>query len=71
MNFTCRLQVLKCVARHVPFEVAVGANGKVWLNAASPLIVILVSNAILNSEHMDRRQTDNMVTKLMSTLKNS
>ena len=56
--------VLQFLGNLVPYEIAVGMNGKVWVNAASKNHVILISNAIINSENMNDNQVQAMVTKL-------
>lgn len=56
---------LKCIARYVPFECAIGLNGKVWVNAGSPMLVVLISNAILNADGMSDSMVTTMVDKIM------
>lgn len=56
--------VLQALGRLVPFEIAVGMNGRVWINSASRRHTILISNCILNSEFLQRNQTKAMVAKL-------
>lgn len=67
----CRLLADDCVVLHhlgkvVPFEIAVGMNGKVWVNSASKKHTILICNAILNSEFLQPNQIQSMVAKLSS-----
>ena len=56
--------VLEALARHLQYEVAVGLNGRVWVNADSPTKIILVTNAISNSEFLTPAQTETLVAKL-------
>ncbi|KAL4348634.1 hypothetical protein GQ457_17G016670 [Hibiscus cannabinus] len=42
--------VLESLGKKLCFEIAVGLNGRVWVNAASPRTVIVAANAIMNSE---------------------
>ncbi|KAK8604471.1 hypothetical protein V6N13_099413 [Hibiscus sabdariffa] len=42
--------VLESLGKKLPFEIAVGLNGRVWVNAASPHTIIAAANAIMNSE---------------------
>jgi len=56
--------VLKSLGRHIPFELAIGANGIIWINSGSPLHTVLITNAILNSERMSDRLIQDMVAKL-------
>ncbi|XP_074375953.1 uncharacterized protein LOC141717676 [Apium graveolens] len=57
--------VLEALGKKLSFEIAVGLNGRVWVNAASPSTVILVSNAIMNSETLTGVQQKLMVDKLL------
>ncbi|CAM9773993.1 unnamed protein product, partial [Phaeothamnion confervicola] len=56
--------VLNALGRRVPFEVAVGVNGVVWVNAGTPAHIIAVCNAILNAEVMSDGETLIMVDRL-------
>ena len=70
LQFFCRLRsrefVLCCcrVALSFPkaFEVVLGCNGYVWVHSNSPRHTIVVSNAILNSEHLAHEQVCCCVT---------
>ncbi|KAK8511797.1 hypothetical protein V6N13_029387 [Hibiscus sabdariffa] len=42
--------VLESLCKKLCFEIAVGLNGRVWVNAASPHTIIVAANAIMNSE---------------------
>ncbi|RLO04332.1 hypothetical protein DYB28_011657 [Aphanomyces astaci] len=55
--------VLESLGRAIPFELAVGVNGVVWLNSKSSQDTILVANAILNSEGLTPAQCEAMVAK--------
>ncbi|KAF9604169.1 hypothetical protein IFM89_003293 [Coptis chinensis] len=57
--------VLEALGKKLSFEIAVGVNGRVWVNAKSPSTVILVSNAIMTSESLTGVQQRIMVEKLM------
>ncbi|KAJ2910973.1 exosome non-catalytic core subunit rrp40 [Coemansia aciculifera] len=57
--------VLSALGNSVPFEVAVGVNGRVWVNAESAEKTILVANAIKNSEYLDAKQCRQMVKELL------
>lgn len=41
--------VLRALATKLKFELAIGLNGKVWVNSESDLATVLITNAILNS----------------------
>ncbi|KAF7124133.1 hypothetical protein RHSIM_Rhsim12G0164400 [Rhododendron simsii] len=57
--------VLETLGKKLSFEIAVGLNGRVWVNAEDPSTVILVSNAIMNSESLSGLQQKIMVDKLL------
>ncbi|KAJ3123455.1 exosome non-catalytic core subunit rrp40 [Nowakowskiella sp. JEL0407] len=50
----------------IPFEVAVGMNGRVWVNSGTPKNTILVYNAILKWEFVDPRETKKFLKKFLS-----
>ncbi|GFZ07818.1 PNAS-3-like protein [Actinidia rufa] len=57
--------VLEALGKKLSFEIAIGLNGRVWVHADSPSSVILVSNAIMNSESLSEVQQKIMVDKLL------
>ena len=61
--------VLAALGKRLPYEVALGINGKVWIHAASPLHTILIANAILNSEFLNDTEVHVMVERLLAKLK--
>ncbi|XP_058088769.1 uncharacterized protein LOC131235577 isoform X2 [Magnolia sinica] len=61
--------VLEALGKKQSFEIAVRLNGRVWVNASSPRTVILVGNAIMNSEMLSRGiQQRIMVEKLIQRI---
>lgn len=60
--------VLHAIGKFVPFELAIGVNGRVWLNSAQPLHTILIANAILNSEGKSKEHITSMVQKMMQAI---
>ncbi|XP_068643204.1 uncharacterized protein [Aristolochia californica] len=60
--------VLEALGKKLSFEIAVGMNGRVWVNAPDPGTVILVANAIMNSESLSGVQQRIMVEKLMQKI---
>lgn len=73
--FTCSLNLVrkilnkKCplltlLAREIPFEVAVGMNGKVWINARNTRETIAIGNAILATEFV----TDEEIKKMCNNV---
>lgn len=57
--------VLEALGKGLSFEIAVGLNGRVWVNAAAVSTVIVVSNAIMNAEFLSAAQQQLMVQKLL------
>jgi exosome complex component RRP40 len=57
--------VLEALGERVAFEIAVGANGRVWVNAESIAHVTLVHGAILNTEHLIDDQVRAMVKEVL------
>ncbi|KAI3424177.1 hypothetical protein D9Q98_009536 [Chlorella vulgaris] len=57
--------VLSALGRSLQFELAVGQNGRVWLDAPSPATVILVANAIQSSEFLSAAQQEALVAALL------
>lgn len=53
----------------VPFEIAVGVNGVVWTNSPEPLMTIVISNAIRNSEVMAEDLVRGMVKVMVKNAK--
>ncbi|KAL5713593.1 hypothetical protein ACHQM5_015655 [Ranunculus cassubicifolius] len=57
--------VLESLGKKLSFEIAVGLNGRVWVNAESPSSIILVANALMKSEFLSGVQQKITVDKLM------
>lgn len=57
--------VLNELGKHIPFEIAVGINGRIWVKSTTPENTILITNAILESEHLDAESTKKLVKKLI------
>ncbi|XP_027362364.1 putative exosome complex component rrp40 [Abrus precatorius] len=60
--------VLDTLGKKLSFEIAVGLNGRVWVNASSPSTTIIVANAIMNSEALSGVQQRIMVEKLLQRI---
>jgi len=60
--------ILSKLGEKIPFEIAIGTNGRVWVNSKSPTFIVVISNAILNSEAMPNEKIEKMVNKLISAL---
>jgi len=59
--------LVACGAR-VPYECAIGLNGRVWINAANPLASVLIGNAIVNAQHLGTSKTKTMIEALMKVI---
>jgi len=57
--------VLNALGKRIPYEIAVGMNGRVWIYSQSVTNTILISNAILNAEHLPTRHVESMVQQLL------
>lgn len=58
--------VLDALGKSVQFEIAIGQNGKVWIDAASAATVVLIANAIARSEYLSADQSRLLVQKLVA-----
>ena len=60
--------VLAALGDHFAFETAIGMNGRIWINAGSEREIILIANAIKNSEHIqEEAEIRAMVKALVQT----
>ncbi len=66
LNPNCVL--LKKLGESIPFEIAVGMNGRIWVRAKTPKETICLANAIWASEHMTNPEMTAMVSKLSDAL---
>ncbi len=58
--------VLAALEKHLKqYEVAVGLNGKIWVNSPSIARTVIACNAIQRAEFMSSAQTELLVSKLM------
>lgn len=53
----------------VPFEIAIGVNGMVWVNSPAGEITIMILNAIKNSEVMTEEEVRGMVKVMVKNVK--
>jgi len=61
--------ILHELGKHFPYEVAVGINGRIWVNSTTTLSTILIANAIQNSSYMKPEQIAAMVDALVKMYK--
>lgn len=60
--------LLQTLGKTIPFEIAVGMNGRVWLRGRSVKETICLANAIETSEYMDNSEITAMCGKLSDVL---
>ena len=60
--------LLPSLGAQIPFEVAVGMNGRVWLRGRSVKETISLANAIECAEYMNNDEIKAMVGKLADAL---
>jgi exosome complex component RRP40 len=63
MSFEC------AVGKNEPSTHFLGINGKVWIKGEDAKQTIILSNAIMNSEHMNETEIKSMVSKLLKQIK--
>jgi exosome complex component RRP40 len=61
--------VVNELGKHVAYELAVGHNGRVWVNAPSIKHSIVIANAITNAEFLPLEQVGGMVRQLVSIMR--
>lgn len=60
--------VLELLGRSIPYELAIGANGRVWINAEAAKNTVAIGNAIMNSEYLNEAEVAAMVNSVLSSL---
>lgn len=58
--------VLKFLGKKVPYEIAVGLNGRVWIKSQTSRHTILVANTIQLSENLTYDQVEDLVSRMIS-----
>ncbi|KAJ1919415.1 exosome non-catalytic core subunit rrp40 [Mycoemilia scoparia] len=60
--------ILSIIGQYLPFEVAIGLNGHIWVNAGeeSHKKTVMIGNAIENAEHLNHNECQAMVKELMN-----
>ncbi|GBG31634.1 Exosome complex component rrp40 [Hondaea fermentalgiana] len=62
-----RCAILPTIASHVPYEVAVGANGMIWINARRSEEIALICNAVKACEFLPDAQVPALIRDLVKT----
>jgi len=60
--------VLAALGKHLAYEIAIGQNGRVWVDSGDVQTTILVSNAITNARFLSGKQAEAMVEKLVQRI---
>ena len=60
--------MLAALGAAIPFELAIGQNGRVWVSAASASLTVLVANA-LQQAHLSSTQADVFVKRLLQSVR--
>ncbi|XP_002730573.1 exosome complex component RRP40-like [Saccoglossus kowalevskii] len=60
-------QLMKLLGKHMPYETAVGLNGRIWIKAKTLSHTIAISNAVCCAEYMSKKQTEVMVKQIVSS----
>jgi exosome complex component RRP40 len=62
-------RVLLALGKHIPYEIAIGMNGRIWVKSENVEYIILVANAIQNSEYLSKDQIEQMIEKIIERIK--
>lgn len=60
--------VLAALGQTLKYEIAVGQNGCIWIDAPAPASAVLIANAIERSEFLDEDQVKLSIQKLTSRM---
>jgi len=61
-------EVLQRLGKSLPFEIAVGLNGRIWVNGRSTSETLALAHAINGAELLNKGQVKEMVRKLGDSL---
>lgn len=73
LNYALQLRksnskLLYHLGQFVPYEIVIGANGKIWINSASVRSTIAIGNAILKAEHLKEEDIPNLIKNFNKSL---
>ncbi len=60
--------VLDALGKSLQYEIAIGQNGRVWIDAATAATAVVTANAILRSEFLSADQSRLLVQKLVKCI---
>jgi len=61
-------EVLQRLGKSTPFEIAVGLNGRIWVNGRSTNETLTLAHAIGGAEMLNKGQVKDLVRKLTDSL---
>ncbi|VVC44915.1 Nucleic acid-binding, OB-fold,K Homology domain, type 1 [Cinara cedri] len=75
VNYALKLKkssssLLFSLGQFVPYEIVVGANGKIWINSGSIRATIAIGSAIVNAEYLEEEDIQNLVKRFNKSLNN-
>lgn len=73
LNYALQLKkssskLLYHLGQHVPYEIIIGANGKIWINSASINTTIALGSAILKAEHLKEENIPQLIKEFNKSL---
>lgn len=73
LNYALRLKksnskLLYHLGQFVPYEIVIGANGKIWIKSASVRTTIALGNAILKAEYLKEEDIPNLIKNFNKSL---
>jgi len=57
--------LLTTLGEYFAYEISVGMNGRVWVNASTPQEIIKIVNCIKNSEYVSSENIKSMVKQIV------
>lgn len=66
LNENCKL--LDMLSKEVPFELAAGINGRIWINAKKLKTTVLLRETLLEAEHTPYEEMKNLVDRFATEL---
>lgn len=73
LNYALRLKksnskLLYHLGQMIPYEIVIGANGKIWINSASMRTTIAIGNALLKAEHLKEEDIPQLIKNFNKSL---
>ncbi|EEB09142.1 exosome subunit Rrp40 [Schizosaccharomyces japonicus yFS275] len=60
--------LLSSIGTHIPFEIALGLNGRIWVNSGSIQTTVAIANAIKQSEYKSPEECTELIHAILKTL---